>query len=73
MKLSKRAIKAINNTRVRMQIGLVLGVGEQSVRHYIRDNDDNGDLTRIGVLQVISEVTGMSTDEILTGEKVKAA
>lgn len=76
MRLSKQAIKRINNTEMRMKIGLVLKVGEQSIRHYINANDDNGDLTRIGVLQLISEETGMSTEQILTTDKthrVKAA
>lgn len=73
MKLTNRALDAIrNNTVLRMRLGVLLSVGEQTIRNYIADNADNGDLTRVGTINIISEETGLAMDQILTEEKTTA-
>jgi hypothetical protein len=72
MRLSEKALAAINNQEMRLMIALKLGVGENTVRLYIRDNEPDGDLTKASVLQIIEEETKLTQEEILTSEE-KAA
>ena len=73
MKLSQKALLAINNPRLRVLIAAGLGVTEQSVIKYIKRNDDN--LTKAAALQVIKENTDLKEEEILEGviQEVRAA
>lgn len=66
MKISEEAINAINNTTVRLKIAAALGVGENSVRNYINDNEEDGELTKLKVLNIIREATGMNNKQIIS-------
>ncbi len=66
MKLSENAIQAINNSGIRVLIASILGVGENTIRNYINANDENGELTKVKVLDLIHEKTGLTQEEILT-------
>jgi hypothetical protein len=63
MKLSFKALKAINNPVTRRRLMDVLGCTEFTISRYIQKNSDN--LTKAAAMNVIREVTGMSDAEIL--------
>jgi hypothetical protein len=63
MKLSPKALKAINNPSTRRRLMDVLGCTEFTIARYIQKNSDN--LTKAAALQVIREVTGLGDAEIL--------
>ena len=63
MKLSQKALKAINNPTTRKRLMDVLGCTEFTISRYIQKNSDN--LTKAAAMQVIREVTGLRDYEIL--------
>jgi hypothetical protein len=63
MRLTKKALAAIDKQKIRLLIALALNVSEMSVRRYIESNDDN--LTKAASLEVIREETGLTDSEIL--------
>jgi len=63
MKLSQKALKAINNPITRRRLMDVLDCTEFTIARYIQKNSDN--LTKAAAMQVIREVTGLSDQEIL--------
>lgn len=63
MKLSKQALKAINNPAARRRLMDVLGVTEFSISRYIQRGSDN--LTKAAAMQIIREVTGLEDKDIL--------
>lgn len=68
MKLSKAAIKALNNDgKLRKRLAYELNVHITSVDRWIEENEEKEDsrLTTVKAVNVISEETGMSQDEIL--------
>lgn len=67
MRLTKKALRAINNQTMRLLIALALGCSEMTVRRYIKSNDEN--LTKQACLQVIRRETGLSDSELLEVEK----
>ncbi|OQP55871.1 hypothetical protein A4H97_19960 [Niastella yeongjuensis] len=70
MKLSQKALKAINNPVTRRRLMDVLGCTEFTVSRYIQKNSDN--LTKAAAMQVIRGVTGLSDNEILEEPITKA-
>jgi hypothetical protein len=72
MKLSQKALKAINNRMVRRRLMDVLDCTEFTISRYIQKNSDN--LTKAAAMQVIREVTGLPDEEILEAiQKAKQA
>ena len=67
MKLSQKALKAINNPITRRRLMDVLGCTEFSISRYIQKNSDN--LTKAVAMQVIREVTGLPDEEILESSR----
>jgi hypothetical protein len=63
MKLSQKALKAINNPVTRRRLMDVLGCTEFTIARYIQKNSDN--LTKAAAMQVIREIIGMVDEEIL--------
>lgn len=63
MKLSQKALKAINNPVTRRRLMDVLGCTEFTIARYIQKNSDN--LTKAAAMQVIREVTDLNDNEIL--------
>jgi hypothetical protein len=63
MKLSQKALKAINNPATRRRLMDVLDCTEFTISRYIQKNSDN--LTKAAAMQVIRGVTGWSDTEIL--------
>ncbi|AEV96644.1 hypothetical protein A4D02_20965 [Niastella koreensis] len=66
MKLSQKALKAINNPVTRRRLMDVLGCTEFTIARYIQKNSDN--LTKAAALQVIREATKLPDEEILEVE-----
>lgn len=64
MKLSIRAIKSII-TRTKNRLALELDCSVQTVDRWIRENEDNGSLTKAIAVRVISEETGLDESQIL--------
>jgi hypothetical protein len=66
MKLSLKAINAFKgNNKLRNRLALELGCSVYTVDRWLKDNHDNGDLTKAKSLQVIREETNLVDSEIL--------
>lgn len=67
MKLSKIAMLALKGSDkgIKERIAEALGVSLNTVWKWIRDNENNGDLTKVTAVQIISEETGIPVDQIL--------
>ncbi|SEP49229.1 hypothetical protein [Niastella yeongjuensis] len=63
MKLSQKALIAINTPVIRRRLMDALGSTEFTISRYIQKNSDN--LTKAAALQVIRETTGLPDNEIL--------
>jgi hypothetical protein len=70
MKLSEKALHAMT-VRARNRIALELDCSVPTVDRWIKENEDNGDLTKALAVQIISEETGISPEEILEESDIK--
>lgn len=71
MKLSKKAIEAMT-TKARTRIALEMDCSVYTVDRWIKENEDNGDLTKASVVKLLSEELEMDEDKILVSTPVKA-
>jgi hypothetical protein len=62
--LSKKSIGLLTS-RARNRIALALDCSTYTVDRWIRENEVNGDLTKMVPLQIIKEETGLLDNEIL--------
>lgn len=66
MKLSDKAITAIeSNNKVKARLALAFDKSGFTIERWISHNEVNGDLTKIASVQIITEETGLSEDEVL--------
>lgn len=63
LKLTQKALKAINNPVTRRRLMDALGCTEFTIARYIQKNSDN--LTKAASLVIIREATGFDDSEIL--------
>lgn len=70
MILTDKALELINTPAIRMRIALALGVSDQTVCRYIKENND--ELTKAAALEVIRKETGLTDKQILRKEKEAA-
>ena len=68
MKLTQKALQGIKDPVIRTKLALALGVTDQSIQRYIKDNSD--ELTKAAALEVIRKETGLSDKEILTKDSI---
>jgi hypothetical protein len=68
MKLTEKAIAAISNRSVVLQLALGLNFTELWINKLIEANKDNGPLTTIKAIGIIKQETGFTQDEILESE-----
>lgn len=68
MKLTKEAIEQINTVRMRLLIALSLNSTEAYVVRLIKENKNNGALTKAAAIDVIRRETGMNDEQILDKE-----
>ena len=69
MRLKKEVVERLrcrDNRHIRLRLAESLGVAPSSVPRWIYANEDNGRLTTVKALQIISEGLNVSMDEILT-------
>lgn len=64
MRLSEKAISLLT-TKAKNRIAMDMDCSVFTVERWIKDNEDNGDLTKAKSLQIISEETGLPMEEIL--------
>lgn len=65
MKIKKSIIEKINNVDFRRRISAALGIGDQMLYTHLRINKEDGRLTKMDALTVISKEVGISVAEIL--------
>ncbi len=71
MKLTRKALDLIKKDAVqRLDIAKALGVSDQTLMRYIKDNDD--ELTKAAALVEIRRITGLKDDQILEKEPAAA-
>lgn len=68
MRLSQKAIEAINNRATILKLALQLDFTELWVNRLIAANKDDAALTNASALKVIREETGLTDSEILQQE-----
>jgi hypothetical protein len=69
MRLTKKALKKVDQQEIRLKLALALGFTEAWVITLIARNKDNGPLTLAKALQVIVQETGLKQEEILEAEE----
>jgi len=72
MKLTKKAIRKINDPVVIGKLMIGLEFTELWIKRLIDANKNNGPLTTFRALEIIRQETNLSNDEILERPKVKA-
>ena len=65
MRIKEETIKIIDTLTIKKALATELGCSVQSVYRYVRENNLNGPLTLLAVLEKIRELTGMSFDQII--------
>ena len=72
MKVKEDVLKTIDTPQNRVRIAAAMGLGEQAVRKYIKNNDPK--LTQFAALQAIKAITGIKkeTDILEEPEFAKA-
>lgn len=75
MKVKQEILNRINNVASRKRIldSMDTEFGDQALYKQIKDNSNDGPLTKMKALIAISEVTGVPVDKILEEEKVTAS
>lgn len=69
--LTKVARMAFKSKEVKQKVGEACGVAEDRIYYWLRVNSKN--LLRIDVLSAISDVTGLSIDQLITKVQTEAA
>lgn len=72
MKISDKALTAIT-TKAKNRIALAMDCSVYTVDRWIKDNDEDGDLTKATIVAIISEETDLPENKILVGTKSKVA
>lgn len=65
MKLTKKALKSLNNLESRLKLAMAFKVTERQVSRLIKDNKEDGKLTNATSLRLIREITGLIDSQIL--------
>lgn len=65
MKVRQQILDLVNNPQSRTRIALKLGIGEQMVYVHLRQNNENGRLTKMDAVQAIAEEAGVEPVEVL--------
>lgn len=74
--LTQKAIETINENRgkgVIRSLADALKCSENTINRHIRENEPNGDLTKVAALEVIREVSGLSDEDMLENVAVGIA
>jgi hypothetical protein len=71
MKLTRRAIKNINNLETRLKLAMFFKVTERRISQMIKDNKNDGQFTTASALKLIRELTGLDDSQILEETKTE--
>lgn len=71
--MALEAIKHKERLRLRNRLALELDVHFSSLERWLKENENDGPLTRASALKLIEEETGMAQEEILIDENAHAA
>lgn len=65
--LSQKALATIETLRpgIISKLALALNCSDGSINRYIRENEENGDLTKFAALKVLREETGLTDAQII--------
>lgn len=72
MKITETAIQQLNTRDNRFALAVALDTSEASIRRYLNNNEEDGELTKKTALLKIEELTGFTESEILEESKVTA-
>lgn len=72
MRLSATALQKINTTQVRLRLAMQFDCTERWISQLIKENQNDGDLTKASAMQIIREQTGLTDQEILVEETTEA-
>ena len=65
MKLTQKAIdKLMNDISLRHRVAITLECSESTVRRWIRENEQSGDLTKFEVVKLLVKETKLSVSEL---------
>jgi hypothetical protein len=72
--LSSKALSVIDDKRpaIISKLALSLNCTEASINRYIKDNEPNGDLTKVAVIDVLREEFGVFEGQILKKVSINA-
>lgn len=65
MKIKQEILDLVDNPQSRTRIALDLCIGEQTVALQMRNNAENGRMTKMDFLKAISKECGVSVEDIL--------
>lgn len=66
MKVKAEIMKKVQtSTEIRRELARKLDVSEASISRYIRENEENGEFTKLVAIRVISEKLNIPESEIL--------
>jgi hypothetical protein len=65
MKLTPKALAAVNTPDIRRELSRLLHCTEQTIIRYIRKNEPNGYLTTVAAVEMIKQLTTLPEREIL--------
>lgn len=69
MKLSEAAVVAIKeNMKLRNRLTFILDCHPDTLTRWVRENEEDGNLTKVTAIQIIHEESGLAQSEILTPE-----
>jgi hypothetical protein len=69
MKIKQTILDLVDNPQARTRIALALVVGEQMIAIHMRQNKENGRLTKMDALMAISKETGVRIEDLLEVSK----
>lgn len=73
MKLTEQAIKAVKESaECRRELLYQLEVSLSTLTRWLNTNAENGDLTTVKAVEIITTSLGVTQEEILTEEKITA-
>lgn len=71
MKLKEESIKVVKESRRCInRLAIVFDVHSATIERWLLENEENGRLTTIMAITIISEETGLNQSEILTEAKI---
>lgn len=65
IKLSQKAITALDDNLIRLNVAIALGFTDTWVRSLTAKNKPNGPLTTVAAVRTIQTLTGMGESEVL--------